>query len=177
MYKVSYNFQFDILQSLIKISIWVLNTSINFDLFSLFMETMTCFLDRPFIVIFNLGLDLLSLLIIFLNILYFLCLEIWKCFLVCNISLVLNDENKTCTYDFIVSLFLVGWLFFLKNFKISLILGVFARIGEGNLMKLASLSDLLFLGLFLILGANLDRNLCLNDWLSLLAISKSHPDS
>ena len=77
---------------------------------------------------------------------------------------MLNDENKTCTYDFIVSLFLVSWLLFLKNFKISLIsLGVFARIGGDNLMKLASLSDLLFLGLFLILGANLDRNLCLND--------------
>jgi len=50
-----------------------------------------------------------------------------------------------------VFLFLVGWLLFLKNFKISLTsLGFFARIGEGNLIKLASLSDLLFLGLFLI---------------------------
>ena len=151
MYEVSHDFQFDILQSPIKISIWALNASIKFDLFSLFTGTMTCFLDRLFIVIFNLGLGLPSLLIIFWIFSIFFAWRFGNVSLIFDIFLMLDNENKACTYDFIVSLILVGWLLFLKNFKISLtFLGVFARIGEGNLTKLASLSDLLFLGLFLI---------------------------
>jgi len=50
-----------------------------------------------------------------------------------------------------MSLLPISWLLFLKNFKISLIsLEVFAEIRGDNLVKLAGLSDLLFLGLFLI---------------------------
>ena len=37
----------------------------NFDLFSLPINMMSCFLDGPFVIMFNLGLGLPSLLMIF----------------------------------------------------------------------------------------------------------------
>ena len=51
--------------SLFKLEIWVLLSSINFVLLLLFIGTMTCFLNRPFMVMLILSFDLLSLLIIF----------------------------------------------------------------------------------------------------------------
>ena len=64
---------------------------------------------------------------------------------------MLGNKDKACTYNFVVSLFPIGWLLFMKNFKISLTsLEVFARIEGGNLAKLAGLSVLLSLGLLLI---------------------------
>ena len=65
---------------------------------------------------------------------------------------MLDNEDEAYTYNFVVSLFPISWLLFLKNFKLSLtFLGVFARIerDNDNLTKLACLLDLSFLGLFL----------------------------
>ena len=147
-------------------------------MFSLFIGTMTYFLDRFFIVIFNFCLSLPSLLIIFWIFSIFFAWRFRNISLIFNISLVLDNEDKACVYNFIMSLLPISWLLFLKNFKISLIsLEVFAEIRGDNLVKLAGLSDLLFLGLFLIswiLGINLDATFCLNDWLSLSVISESY---
>jgi len=52
---------------------------------------------------------------------------------------MLDNEDKTCAYNFVVSLLSISWLFLLKNFKISLtFLGVFAGIGGDNLVKIAA---------------------------------------
>ena len=50
--------------TLLRLVIWTLDNSMNFDLFLLLIGIMTCFLDGPSIIMFNFGLDLLSLLII-----------------------------------------------------------------------------------------------------------------
>ena len=50
--------------SLFKLKTWVLLYSINFVLLSLFIGTMTCFLNGPFMVMLILGFDLLSPLMI-----------------------------------------------------------------------------------------------------------------
>ena len=114
----SNNFKFDVFSALLRLVIWMLNNSINFSLFLLFIETMTCFLDRSFIVMFCFGLDLLLPLMIFWIFSIFFACNFGKVYLILRISLVLEDVNKACMYDFLAFLFSISWLVFLKNLKI-----------------------------------------------------------
>ena len=117
------------LRALLRLVIWELNDSINFVLLSLLIRIMTCFLKGSFIVIFNLGLELPSLLMIFWIFSIFFAYNFRNISLILRISLVVVDEDKIYIYDFLAFFFLTSWLFFLKNLKISLTsLGDFAGI-------------------------------------------------
>ena len=151
-------------RALLRLVMWVLEDSMNFNLFSLLIGIMTCFLEGSFVVIFNFGLDLLLLLII-----------LWM-FLIFKILLVVED--KAYAYDFLAFFFSVSWLLFLKNLDISLTsLGVFVGIGRDNLLKLVGLLVfLLFLDVVLIswiFEVNLDVTFCLKVLLFLSVTNKS----
>ena len=99
-----------------------------------------------------------------------------------NVSLIFKNllvlGDKAYTYNFLVSFFSVSLIPFLKNLNISMTsLGVFAEIGGGNFMKLASLSvNLSLLAVVLvscIFGMNLDTTCCLKVLFSLSVTSES----
>ena len=111
---------------LLRSVIYVLENFINLALFSLLMEMITCFLERSFVIMFNLGLDFLILLMILwmLSILFICSLE--KVFLIFRVLLIFG--NEACIYDFPMFFFSVSLILFLKNLEIFLTsLGVFMR--------------------------------------------------
>ena len=88
-----------------------------------------------------------------------------KISLIFKILLVLDDEAYK--YDFLVFLFFVGLVPFLKNLDISMTsLGVFTVIGKSNFTKLTGLLvDLLLLEVVFIsciFGVNLDARIKVN---------------
>jgi len=109
---------------LLRSVIYVLENFINLALFSLLMEMITCFLERSFVIMFNLGLGFLILLMILwmLSILFICSLE--KVSLIFRVLLIFG--NKAYIYDFPMFFFSVSLILFLKNLEIFLTsLGVF----------------------------------------------------
>ena len=149
---------------------WELESFIKLLEFSKFIGTITCFLNRPFIVMFNFSFNLFSSLITFWIFLIFLFWRLENTSLILRVSLAgLELEDNTWVYDF----FLL-FVFFLKNLEISTTsLGDFAGI-EGEMMETdTSLSaSLPFLGiLFLFIWRlNWAFTLCLKEKLFLSAI-------
>ena len=132
-------------KALFMLVMWTLLFSIKF---LLFMRTMTCFLDRPLVVMLICGLSLLLPLIIHWMLSMFFTLRIGKTSLILRIFLVLLPILKVYAYD--LSWLILAWvdIFVLKNSEILLIsLGVLVRIGGGSLSILASLLMSLPLGL------------------------------
>ena len=128
-------------KALFKLVIWLLLFFIKLVLLSLFIGTMTCFLDGPFIVMIILGLDLPSSLMIFCIFFIFFAWRFGRTFLILRTSLVLLSEYNAWAYNLLLFLFLFIELVILKNLEISLIsLGNLAGISKGNLLMLTDLS-------------------------------------
>ena len=150
----------------------------NLVLFLLLM--ITCFLDGPFVIIFNLGLGFPTLLMILCILLIFLACNLGKVSLIFKFSLVIG--NDAWVYDLLMSLFSNGLVSFLKNLEISLtFLGVFIGISSRSFAKLTGLSvsllSLVDFLVFWIFSINLDATCCLNVLLSLLVTRVSQSDS
>jgi len=146
--KLTMTFILMFFKALFILVMWTLLFSMKFFLLALFKRTMTCFIDRPLVVMLICGLSLPLLLIIYWMLSMFFTLRIGKTFLILRIFLVLLFILNVYTYD--LSWLILAWvnIFVLKNFEILLIsLEVLVRIEGGSLSILASLSVSLPLGL------------------------------
>ena len=165
-------------KALLILAIWELTSFINFFVFSEFTETVTCFLDGFFIVMFSLGFVLFLSLMIFWMFLIFLFCNLGNTSLILRVSLaVLEEKDKACAYDFF-SLFSV---FFLKNLEISLTsLEDLAGIRwerweiEASLIEFLPFFELLSLFIW---GLNWAFTLHLKEIFLLSAMRSSHPES
>ena len=142
------------------------------------IETMACFLDRPFIIMLSFGLGLpLSLMI-------FWILFVWrfrKTSLILRTSLMLFPNYNIWAYNLPLFLFLFIELVILKYLEIFLTsLGDLAGIGSWSLSILAGLFMFFspFFPVFIgfTFGVHLKNTFCLKELLSLSAISKFHSE-
>jgi len=117
----------------------------NFILLSLFIRTITCFLEGPFVVILILSLGLLLSLIIFWMLLILFALRLEKASLILKTFLVVFLDFDAWEYDLPLLLFSLAELVILKYFYISLTsLGNLAGIDSRNLLTLVGLFVFLF---------------------------------
>ena len=145
------------------------------------IETIACFLDRPFIIILSFGLDLpLSLMIFWI----FSILFVWrfrKTSLILRTSLMLFPNYNIWAYNLPLFLFLFIELVILKYLEIFLTsLGDLAGIGSHSLSMLAGLFMFFspFFPVFIrfTFGVHLKNTFYLKELLSLSAISKFHSE-
>ena len=171
------------LNALLILTIWVLESSINFVLLSLLIVPIICFLDGSFVIIWILDLDLPSPLMIFECFWFFLAYKLEKVSLIFETSLMLVRGVNAWVYDFHWSFFSFVCIFFLENSNISLTsLGDFVGIEERSFLKVVGLSTSLLLLLLLVFTlltfrVNFDKILLLKKMLSLSAMNKFYSNS
>ena len=144
------------------------------------MRMITCFLDRPLVVILIWGFGLLSLLMIFWIFLILLAWSLGNFSLIFKVSLIMFPANKAWAYDFFLNFFPLGRSFFLKNLVKSLtFFSNFAGIGRGRDETKASFSVVLVslnFSVLIVFSVNLDTTLFLRDTL-FSTYKTSYPES
>ena len=128
------------LRALFRFKTWLLLSSMNFLIFSLFIGKMTCFLEEPLIVMLMYGLGLLLPLMIFYIFLIFFTWRDEKVSLILRTFSVLLAGLDAWAYNF--SKFLLSWCIFktLKYLEIALTsLRDLVEMEEDNLSMLSSL--------------------------------------
>ena len=131
--------------TLFRLVIWLLLSSINFVLLLLFIGTITCFLEWSFVIILIFSLGLLLPLMIFWMLLILSALRLEKTFLILRTFLMVFLDFDIWAYNLSLLLSSLVEPVILKYFNISLTsLGNLARIGGGSLLILMGLFIFIF---------------------------------